>query len=297
MELNYHHLRYFWAVAREGSVARASERLHLAMPTISGQVKQLERSLGGSLFRRSGRNLELTDLGRHVYGYAEEIFGLGDDLVSSLQGEATGRPTPFAVGVANVVPKLIAYQLIAPALDLEDKIELSVYEDEPDRLLANLAIHHLDLVISDSPIPPHVNVRAYNHQLGSSEVGIFAMPAMARKLRPRFPASLDGKPFLAPTEKTVMARELDRWFERHGISPQVVGRFENSALLKVFAHEGHGAFAAPISVQEHLREQYGVVLVGRADGLVDNYYAISVERRIKHPAVSAISEAARAVLT
>ena len=295
MELNYHHLRYFWAVAREGSVARASERLHLAMPTISGQVKQLERSLGGSLFRRVGRNLELTDLGRHVQGFAEEIFGLGDDLLASLQGEDTGRSMPFTVGVANVVPKLIAYQLMEPALHLAG-VELVVYEDEPDRLLADLAIHRLDLVISDSPIPPHVDVRAYNHELGASRVGIFAVPRLARKLRRRFPRSLDGAPFLAPTEKSVMSRELARWFERLELRPRIVGRFENSALLKVFAAQGHGAFAAPLSVADHLRDQFGAVQVGEAEGVIDRYVAISVERRIKHPAVAAISEAARSIL-
>ena len=294
-ELNYHHLRYFWAVAREGSVARASERLHVAMPTISGQVKQLERSLGGPLFRRAGRNLELTDLGRHVFAYAEEIFGIGDDLLASLEGESTGRATPFIVGVANMVPKLIAYQLIEPALALGEQLELSVYEDEPDRLLADLAIHRLDLVISDAPIPPHVNVKAYNHLLGSSEVGIFVTRKQARKLKRNFPQSLDGMPFLAPTEKSVMARELSRWFERHEIKPRMVGRFENSSLLKVFAAQGHGAFAAPLSVSRHLDEQYGAVQVGVVDGVTDAFYAISVERRIKHPAVSAISEAARQV--
>ncbi|MDA3960002.1 MAG: transcriptional activator NhaR [Planctomycetota bacterium] len=296
MDLNYHHLRYFWAVARDGSVVRASERLHVAMPTISGQIKQLERSLGGALFRRVGRQLEMTELGRHIYGYAEEIFNLGDDLVNSLQGDGSGRPVPFTIGIANVVPKLIAYRLIQPALTIGQEIELVVYEDEPDRLLANLAIHRLDLVISDAPIPPHVNVRAYNHELGRSAVGIFAIPKLARQLKRQFPASLDGAPFLAPTEKSVMSGDLERWFETHGIKPRVIGRFENSALLKVFAGQGHGCFAAPLAVTDHLRDQHNAVLIGEINDVTDRYYAISVERRIKHPAVAAVCDEGRRLL-
>jgi len=296
MELNYHHLRYFWMVALEGSVARASERMRVAMPTISGQIKQLERSLGGPLFRRVGRHLELTTLGRHVYSYAEEIFGIGEDLIASLHGHSSTHPTPFTIGVANVVPKLLAYRLIEPAIQLEQPFTLTIAEDEPDRLLADLAIHRLDLVITDAPIPPHINVRAYNHPLGESAVGVFAVPKVARRLRRGFPQSLDAEPFLAPTVKSVLARELERWFEHHTLEPRMIGRFENSALLKVFASQGHGAFAAPLSVSEHLKQQFGVVMVGTIEGVTDRSYAISVERRITHPAVAAISQAARQVL-
>lgn len=296
MDLNYHHLRYFWAVAHEGSVARASGRLRVAMPTISGQVKQLERSIGGSLFQRVGRHLELTDLGRHVYGYAEQIFDVGDELIASLRGQPGTRAIPFTIGVANVVPKLLAYRLIEPALHLDREFTITVTEGEPDRLLADLAIHRLDLVISDAPIPPHVNVRAFNHRLGSSAVGIFAVPGLARKLKRRFPRSLHERPFLAPAAKSTLSRELERWFDQQDLRPRIVGRFENSALLKVFASQGHGAFAAPISVADHLEEQFGAVFVGPIEGVTDRSYAISVERRITHPAVSAISKAARTVL-
>lgn len=296
MELNFNHLRYFWAVARDGSVAAASERLHMAMPTISGQIKKLEQALGGSLFSRSGRGLELTDLGRHVFAYAEEIFDLGEDLVTSLTSADGARPRMFTVGVANVVPKLVACALLEPALAMDPPIELVVLEDEPDHLLAKLAIQKLDLVIADAPIPPHVNVRAYNHELGSSGVGIFARQDLAERLRQDFPASLDGAPILMPTVKTVLAGALERWFQQQGIQPRIIGRFENSSLMKVFASRGHGCFAAPLATTDSLAAQHDAVPVGPIEGLVDRYYAISVERRIRHPAIAAISDAARQVL-
>jgi LysR family transcriptional activator of nhaA len=296
MDLNYNHLRYFWAVARDGSIAAASERLHMAMPTISGQIKKLEQTLGGPLLTRCGRGLELTDLGRHVYGYAEEIFELGDELVHTI-GDADGvRPRSFKVGVANVVPKLVAYSLLEPALQLEPAVEMVVHEDEPERLLADLAIQKLDLVITDAPIPPHINVRAYNHELGSSGVGMFAAPELADSLRPGFPQSLDGAALLLPTEQSVLAGAIARWCRQLGITPRVIGRFENSSLLKVFAGRGHGCFAAPLATAQHLQDQHGATLIGTIDDLTDRYYAISVERRIRHPAVAAILDAARQVL-
>ncbi|MFW5846121.1 MAG: transcriptional activator NhaR [Planctomycetota bacterium] len=295
-QLNYLHLHYFWMVAREGSIAQASQKLFIGMPTISAQIKKLEMSLGAALFRRSGRNLVLTDLGRHVFSYADEIFTLGDDLLASLRGAAPDRPLPFVVGIANVVPKLIAYRLLEPALSLDEPLELVCLEDEPPRLLADLALHKLDLVITDAPLPPHTNVKAYNHALGESHIGIFAREDLATQLRSGFPRSLDQTPFLMPSAATSMARGLHAWFEDLDIRPRIVGRFENSSLLKVFAGAGHGAFAAPLAVRKHLQEQYGTVLLEAVPGIAEHFYAISVERRIKHPAVAAISSAARIAL-
>lgn len=295
--LNYHHLLYFWVVAREGSVTRASEQLYLSQPTISAQIRALEHSLGEKLFAKSGRHLVLTEIGRVVFRYAEEIFTLGRELTDTLKGRASsraqGRPVRFLVGIADVVPKLIAYRVLEPALRLAEPIHIVCKEDKPERLLAELAVHELDLVLTDAPISPSVKIKAYNHLLGECGVTIFAPAKSSAGYKRKFPHSLDGAPFLLPTDNTSSRRLLDQWFASQGIRPTIVGEFDDSALLKVFGQTGMGLFAAPSVIEEEVKTQYGVHTIGRIDAVRERFYAISVERKLKHPAVVAISEAAR----
>lgn len=291
--LNYHHLLYFWTVARHGSISRATEELYLAQPTISAQLRSLEESLGEKLFTRAGRNIALTEMGQVVFRYADEIFSLGRELTDTLKGRSVGRPVRFTVGIADVLPKLIAYRLLQPALQMPDPIRIVCYEDKPDRLLAELAVHGLDLVLSDAPIGPTVKVRAFNHLLGESDVTIFGPGKIATKYRRKFPQSLDGAPMLLPTETTSLRRSFDQWCEAQGIHPFIVGEFEDSALLKTFGQSGVGLFPAPSVIEAEVRQQYGVQTVGRVNDVRERFYAISVERKLKHPAVVAISEAAQ----
>jgi LysR family transcriptional activator of nhaA len=291
--LNYHHLLYFWTVARHGSISRATEELYLAQPTISAQLRALEESLGEKLFARTGRNITLTEMGQVVFRYADEIFSLGRELTDTLKGRSVGRPVRFTVGIADVLPKLIAYRLLQPALQLSDPIRMVCHEDKPDRLLAELAVHGLDLVLSDAPIGPMVKVRAFNHLLGESSVTIFGPAKLASKYRRGFPRSLDGAPMLLPTDTTALRRALDQWCETQGIRPFIVGEFEDRALLKVFGQSGAGLFPAPSVIEAEVRRQYGVQIVGRLEEVRERFYAISVERKLKHPAVVAISEAAQ----
>ncbi len=291
--LNYHHLLYFWMVAKEGSIAAAARRLHLAQPTISTQIKTLESQVGTALFERAGRGLKLTESGRVAFRYADEIFGLGREMLDALKDRPTGRPMRLTVGLALVVPKLVAHRLLAPALGLGAGVHVEVYEDKLDRLLASLATHELDLVLSDTPLTGDVSVRAFNHPLGESPVTFFAAPPMAPALRKGFPGSLDRAPFLAPMPGSTVRKELDRWFDDQGIAPEIVGQFDDSALLKVFGQAGVGAFAAPTVIEKEVRRQYQAQVIGRVDAIVERFYAISVERRLKHAGVVAITEAAR----
>lgn len=294
--LNYHHLLYFWTVAKVGTIAKASVELRLAQPTISGQIRTLEESLGERLFTRVGRNLALTEVGHMVYGYADEIFSLGRELMDTLKGRPTGRPLRLHVGIADVVPKLISHRLLRPALDLEESIQIVCKEGKTDRLLAELSIQGLDMVLADQPVAGPVKVKAFNHLLGECGVTFFAVDEMARKYRRGFPESLDGAPMLVPTDNTLLRRSLERWFSSHDVRPDVVAEFEDSALLKVFGQEGVGIFAAPSAIEAEIIKQYNLRVVGRTDEIVERFYAITVERRIKNPAVAAISEAARADL-
>ncbi len=290
--LNYHHLLYFWVVAKEGTIAAACEKLMLTQPTISAQIRALENALGEKLFRRSGRYLVLTETGRVVYQYADEIFSLGRELIDTLKGRPTGSPVRFNVGVADVLPKLVAHQLLEPALKLPEQVRLVCYENSQAELLAKLAIHELDLVLSESPIGPDAHLRAYNHLLGECGVSIFGTKDLADLYRRRFPASLDGAPFLLPTSITALRRELDHWFDTEDIRPVVVGEFDDSALLKVFGQAGAGLFAAPDVTEKEIRRQYGVRVIGRVESVQERFYAITVERKVKHPAVIAIADAA-----
>ena len=293
--LNYHHLFYFWNVAREGSVARACEKLHLAQPTISSQIRTLENSLGEKLFVRSGRSLVLTDVGHVVYGYASEIFSLGSELMDTLKGRPTGRPVRLIVGVADVFPKLIAYRVLEPVFKLPESVQVICHEGKVERLLAELSIQGLDLVLSDAPLNPSVRVKAYSHLLGTRNVSVFGTKQLASTYGTGFPHSLNGAPFLLPTDNTMLRRSLDQWFDTHEITPRVVGEFEDNALLKVFGQSGVGLFAASSTIEREVQEQYNVLLVGQL-GISESFYAISIDRRIKHPAVAAIVEAARSQL-
>lgn len=291
--LNYHHLFYFWTMARQGSLARASAELRLAQSTISGQIRALEDSLGEKLFARRGRRLVLTEMGRVVFRYAEEIFSLGRELRDAVKGRPVGRPQSLMVGVADVVPKLVARRLLEPALKLPEPVRLICREDKPERLFAELAVHNLDIVLSDAPIDPSIRIRAFNHLLGECGIVFFGTAKLAAAHRRNFPESLDGAPVILPTENTTLRRSLDQWFAARGIRPRVVGEFEDSALLKVFGQVGMGLFPASSIIADEVQRQYQVRPVGRLDEVRERFYAISVERKLKHPAVIAISEEAR----
>jgi LysR family transcriptional regulator, transcriptional activator of nhaA len=288
--LNYHHLLYFWTVAREGTIAKASQALLLAQPTISEQIRSLEASLGVKLFRKEGRNLSLTDAGRVAFQYADEIFAAGREMNDVLRGRTVGRAARFTVGIADVVPKLIAYRLILPALKLSEPVRLVCREGKPDKLLSQLAIHEVDLVISDSPLDPSIRIRAFSHLLGQSGLSFFAHPRIAKRFKARFPQCLDKMPFLMPADNTDLRRSLEHWLEVQNVHPVVVGEFEDSALASVFSEAAVGAFATPTPTEAHIKRQYGLTLLGRTRDIVERFYAISLDRRIKHPAVIAISE-------
>lgn len=291
--LNYHHLLYFWTVVEEGSVTAACKRLKLAQPTVSGQLRTLEKSLGHALFTKSGRNLVLTDFGRMVAQYAEDIFTTGKELIDAIRHERLDRPTRFVVGVADVVPKLVSWSVLEPALQLDREVQLVVHEGKPDQLLAELALYNLDLVIADTPLGPGARVKAYNHVLGRSPVAFFASGRLARKYRSGFPESLHGAPMLLPTANTTMRRAIDEWLDSLDLSPRVVAEFEDSALLKVFGEGGHGIFTAPEVMAEDVEAKYRVKTIGVVEELAEKFYAISLERRVTHPAVVAICEASR----
>ena len=294
--LNYHHLLYFWTVAREGSIVRASETLRLAQPTISGQIRKLEEVLGVKLFERAGRGLVLTDAGRLAYRYAEEIFTAGRELMDATRGRATARPLQLVIGVVDVMPKLVAYRLIEPALRLPQPIKVTCNEGTPKRLITELAIFGLDLVLSDEPVSEQIRVRAYNHLLGECGVSVFGTAKLANKYRKGFPQSLEGAPMLLPSASTKLRRSLDGWFDSLKLRPMIRGEFDDSALMKVFGQSGTGLFFAPSVIEQEVKQQYGVKCFGRTDAVRERFYAISVERRLKNPAVLAISEAAQTEL-
>lgn len=294
--LNYHHLLYFHVAAREGSIAKASEQLRLAQPTVSGQIKLLEERLGEQLFERAGRGLRLTEMGRVVFRYSDEIFGLGRELLDTVAGRPSGRPARLVVGVSDVVSKLIVKRLLEPVLRGPEAVQLFCREETPKQLMASLALHELDVVIADDTIGAGGNVRVFHHLLGESTIDIFGAKKLASRYRRDFPRSLDGAPMLLPSESAHLRRSLEQWFERLRVNPVLVAEFEDSALLKTFGQDGLGLFAAPTAIAAEVERQYGVVSIGTAMGVVERYYAVSAERRIKHPAVVAIQEAARSDL-
>jgi LysR family transcriptional activator of nhaA len=291
--LNYHHLLYFWTVVREGGISKAADKLRLSQPTVSAQVRLLEESLGQRLFQRQGRTLALTDVGRLVFRYADDIFGIGRELMETLRGRPAGRALQLTVGVSNAVPKLIVYRLVRPAAEGPAPVHLVCREDSTERLLAQLATHELDTVITDTPAPPHVRVKVFTHLLGESGITFFAVARTAARLRRRFPASLRDTPLLLPTTNTALRLGLEQWFERENLHPRVVGEFEDSALMNVFGHGTGLTFPAPTAIEREVCRYYDVKVIGRTDVVKERYYAISAERRLKHPGVVAITNAAR----
>ena len=291
--LNYHHLLYFWTVVEEGGIAAASRRLHVGRPSISMQLKSLEGFLGTPLFVRRGRHLELTETGRLVHSYADDIFRTGRELVDAVRGRPTGRPLVLRVGIADVMAKLVAFRLLEPALDLDGELSLQCEEDEPNRLFGRLATHELDVVLSDIALAPGMDVRAYNHLMGESTITLFAAPALADRHRGELPESLNGAPFLLPATNTAIRRSLDAWLEERDLSPVIVAEFEDSALLKVFGQAGRGIFPAPTVVQHEVCKQYGVRALTELDQVREQFFAVSPERRVKHPAVMHILEHAK----
>ncbi|WP_418318802.1 transcriptional activator NhaR [Piscinibacter sakaiensis] len=292
--MNFKHLHYFWAAAKAGGIVRAGEQLHISPQTLSGQIKLLEERLGCALFRKVGRNLELTDEGRIALGYAEQIFALGSELESSIgKGGRGTRPLDFRVGIADSVPKAIAYRLLEPALAMDEPVHLICHESKFQDLLGQLAVHRLDLVIADEPIGRDVSVRAYNHLLGSTAMSFFATPALKRSLTGEFPQCLDGAPMLLQGSASAMRARFDFWLATHRIRPVAIGEFDDAALMKAFGAEGRGVFMAPTVLESETAAQYGVRVVGRTDELIEEFHAISVDRRITHPCVVAITRCAR----
>jgi LysR family transcriptional activator of nhaA len=291
--LNYKHLHYFWAVAKVGGVARAAERLHLTPQSISGQIKLLEESLGGGLFRRAGRRLELTDAGRVALAYAEEIFTRGDELQDVMKHGRDGMPQLLRVGVADVVPKSIAFELLRPVLALPEPMRIVCREWRLKDLLAELAVQRLDVVIADAPMPKELDVRAFSHLLGTCGIAFFAAPALAKRCRAQFPRALDGAPMLMPGEDAAVRPKLMQWFAAQRVRPRIVGEFDDRALMHDFGQAGDGVFAAPAPLSGHLKQRYGVIALGETDQVVEEFYAISVERRLTAPAVLAMREAGK----
>ncbi len=290
--LNYHHLLYFYVVAREGSVARASTVLSLAQPTISGQIHALERAVGHKLFARSGRNLVLTETGKMAYRYAEEIFALGRELSDTLRGRAAGSVSRLSVGLADAIPKLVVHRLIAPVLQGAER-RIILRDGKPDLLVADLAIHALDLVITDAPVAPTIKVRTFNHLLHEGTVTLFAAPKLVARASKNFPESLNGIPFLMPTDNAQLRRSIDQWFADRNWRPEIVGEFEDSAVLKTFGMQGEGVFVGPTVVAEAIKSHYKVKAVGVLEGLKERLYAITLDRKVRNPAVIAIIEGAK----
>jgi len=291
--MNYKQLHYFWAVAKTGSIVRACEQLNLTPQTISGQIGLLEKTLGVELFRRAGRRLELTETGRLALSYAEEIFQVGGELEEALRSHPGDRHILFRVGIADVVPKSIAYHLLAPAMTLPEPVRIVCREDKLERLLAELAIQRLDLVLADSPMPSEMDVKGYSHKLGECGISFFATPKLATLHGHNFPRALHGAPMLVPGENSIVRGRLMRWFGERQIQPRIVGEFDDSALMKAFGQSGIGIFIAPSVIAEEVQRQYSVKAIGQTDDVTERFYAISVERRLTHPAVVAVTEAAR----
>lgn len=291
--LNYHHLQYFWAVSQEGSVAKASEKLHVTPATISIQLRDLEKQLGVKLFRKAGRGLALTEMGTAVQSYANDIFATGQELLDMVHGRPGEGPILFRVGIKDVMPKLIAYQLLEPTLQTAQEIRVACHEGDVSRLIADLAIHKLDVVLSDTPIDPSMKVKAYSHLLGESDVVLVGTKDLAKKVRKDFPNSLNSTPILLPMKDTVLRRSLDIWFDENQIRPQIRGEFEDSAMMKIMGKAGVGVFPVTAIISEEVQAMYRVELIAKVPGVTERFYALSVERKIKHPAVLAISEVAR----
>ncbi len=294
--MNYKHLHYFWVVAREGSIAKASEKLHITPQTISGQLSLLEERIGNPLFDKVGRGLQLTETGHLVLRYADEIFELGRELSDVLRGAPAVGPSEFIVGAASALPKTIVYKIMEPALHLDHDISLTSREGPVDALLADLAIHKVDIVLSDTPVNRTVSVKAYNHLLGESGLSCFAAPRLAKSLKNNFPQSLNNAPILLPTPQYAIRQLIDGWLDLNNVTPIVNGQFDDSALMKSFGQAGIGAFFMSSTIEEEVCSNFNVRVVGRVAEIKQKFYAISAERKVKHPAVAAICDSARSAL-
>ena len=292
-DLNFLHLFYFWMVVRHGSITAACSRLHLTQPTISTQIRKLEKSLGHELFSRSGRELELTDVGKSVFEYAEDMFAVGREMLGALRGVPSNRALRLHVGVPMVMPKLITYHLLEPILHFPQPLQIVCQEAPLDDLVADLMRHQHDVILSDTPIPSNKRVRSYSHPLGSCGIAICASPELAARLQRRFPKSIDGAPMLLPAANTELRRLIDGWLDDQGLSPRIVAEINDSALLQVFGHGGAGIFPIPAAVLNDVKRQLNVELVGHLDNLTLHFYAITLQRKLTHPAVAAISAAAK----
>ncbi len=291
--LNYQHLYYFWMVAKHGSISAACEILHLAQPTISTQLSILQESFGAILFRKQGRRLELTDTGRTVFHYADEIFSIGRELTQVLKGEHSENSLRLSLGMTDAMPKLIAYRLIEPLIKMPESVQIQCHEDKTERLLAEISLHSLDIVLSDVPATPASGKGIFNHYLGRSQVAVFAHPDLARRYQDNFPRSLNGAPFLLPTGNTVLRRSLDQWFDKNDLSPSVQAEIEDSALLKTFGSKGIGLFFSPLAVSEEIQHQYGTQILGKIEGIYERFYAITAQRKLKNPLIKIILEKAQ----
>lgn len=293
---NYNHLLYFWTTVREGGIGRAASSLHITPQTISGQIKLLERELDGPLLQKQGRRVVPTELGQTVFEYADELFGLGQELVRVVQGAAPRERRSVTIGVSDVVPNLVTWRVVAPLMQGEKPFRVTCHTGGLDTLVAELAAHKLDLVLASSALPANAGLRAFSHFLGECDVTFFAARPLARRLRQGFPSSLDQAPFLLPTNRSPNRRVLDTWFLEQGIAPRIVGEFDDSALVKSFVQGSAGVFAAPSAIEGEIVRQYSVGVVGRTSTMHARFYVLSMERQVRHPAVLAIIERARAGL-
>ena len=296
--MNFKHLHYFWVTAKAGGIVKAGEQLHITPQTLSGQIKLLEERLGRKLFRKSGRMLELTDDGRVALRYADDIFSLGQELEQALRARRAGgaQASEFRVGIEDALAKTVAYRLLEPSLHLPDPVRLICVEGQFNDLMAQLALHRIDLVLSDQPLTSRLSVKAYNHPLGSSSMSFYASPGLRQTLKAPFPACLNGAPMLVPGGTSSVRPQFEAWLTRHQLQPRVVGEFNDGALMKAFGREGGGIFLSPSVCEAETSEQYGVHIIGRSEEITESFYAISAERRITHPAVRAITRAAKGEL-
>lgn len=286
-DINFRHLFYFWVVAKEGGITRAAERLHLAVQTISSQLTLLEQSLGKTLFSQQGRRLVLTEAGRLALGYADQIFLLGEQMQEALNEADSGR-IRLTVGISDSLPKLSAYRMLEAATAIDKKVHLVCYEDQFEALLAELALHKLDVVLTDREVPSGSAMKVFSHRLFDSEMLVVGTKALAEEYRDGFPANLNGAPFLLPARNNALRGRIDEWFMAHRVHPDVVGEFEDNALLNTFGRRGLGLFFAPAALANDIAEQFQAIEIGRASGVREQFYAISNDRKIQHPAVEAI---------
>ena len=292
--MNFKHLHYFWVAAKAGGILRAGEQLHTTPQTLSGQIKLLEGWLGRALFRKSGRQLELTDEGRMALGYADQIFALGAEMEAVLRQASGGVKTlEFRVGVADSVAKSVVYRLLEPALAMPEPVRLICSEGKFPDLLAQLALHRLDLVLADEQMPPRLSIKAFNHPLGRTPMSLFCTPTLKTQLTGDFPQCLNGAPMLIQGVSSSVRKELDSWLIKHQIHPRIIGEFDDGALMQAFGREGRGVFMSASVLEAETLAQYGVEVIGRTDEMTEEFFAVSVERRITHPCVAVITEAAR----